>query len=105
MDNSQPWYGALAVLLCFSLFVQMAEGTSYGIVSFRFGQLGCSDRRIRILPPDRGPALAVPGARGLRDVLGSAEPVLLLGRARRHVSWTGCEIRRRRVPSCAMHAV
>ena len=34
VDNSQPWYVALAVLLCFSLFVQMAEGTSYGIVPF-----------------------------------------------------------------------
>ena len=34
MDNSQPWYVALAVLVCFSLFVQMAEGTSYGIVPF-----------------------------------------------------------------------
>ncbi|CAE7247460.1 GDCSPA [Symbiodinium sp. CCMP2592] len=32
VDNSQPWYVALAVLVCFSLFVQMAEGTSYGIV-------------------------------------------------------------------------
>ncbi|CAE7463521.1 NRT2.5 [Symbiodinium sp. CCMP2592] len=31
VDNSQPWYVALAVLVCFSLFVQMAEGTSYGI--------------------------------------------------------------------------
>ena len=28
VDNSQPWYVALAVLVCFSLFVQMAEGTS-----------------------------------------------------------------------------
>jgi nitrate/nitrite transporter NarK len=26
VDNSQPWYVALAVLVCFSLFVQMAEG-------------------------------------------------------------------------------
>ena len=34
VDNSQPWYVALAVLICFSLFVQMAEGTSYGIVPF-----------------------------------------------------------------------
>ena len=34
MDNSQPWYVALAVLVCFSLFVQMAEGTGYGIVPF-----------------------------------------------------------------------
>jgi len=34
VDNSQPWYVALAVLVCFSLFVQMAEGTSYGIVPF-----------------------------------------------------------------------
>ena len=25
VDNSQPWYVALAVLVCFSLFVQMAE--------------------------------------------------------------------------------
>ena len=28
VDNTQPWYVALAVLVCFSLFVQMAEGTS-----------------------------------------------------------------------------
>lgn len=34
VDNSQPWYVALAVLIFFSLFVQMAEGTSYGIVPF-----------------------------------------------------------------------
>jgi len=34
VDNSQEWYVALAVLVCFSLFVQMAEGTSYGIVPF-----------------------------------------------------------------------
>ena len=34
MDHSQPWYVALGVLVCFSLFVQMAEGTSYGIVPF-----------------------------------------------------------------------
>ena len=34
VDNTQPWYVALAVLVCFSLFVQMAEGTSYGIVPF-----------------------------------------------------------------------
>jgi len=34
IDNQQPWYVALAVLICFSLFVQMAEGTSYGIVPF-----------------------------------------------------------------------
>ena len=34
VDNSNPWYVALAVLIGFSLFVQMAEGTSYGIVPF-----------------------------------------------------------------------
>ncbi|CAJ1338029.1 unnamed protein product [Effrenium voratum] len=34
VDNSQPWYVALAVLICFSLFVQMAEGTSFAIVPF-----------------------------------------------------------------------
>lgn len=34
VDHSQPWYVALGVLVCFSLFVQMAEGTSYGIVPF-----------------------------------------------------------------------
>ena len=34
VDNSQPWYVALAVVICFSLFVQMAEGTSYSIVPF-----------------------------------------------------------------------
>jgi len=34
VTNEQPWYVALAVLICFSTFVQMAEGTSYGIVPF-----------------------------------------------------------------------
>jgi NNP family nitrate/nitrite transporter-like MFS transporter len=34
VDNSQPWYVALIVLIFFSLCVQMAEGTSYGIVPF-----------------------------------------------------------------------
>lgn len=34
VSNTQPWYVALMVLICFSLFVQMAEGTSYGIVPF-----------------------------------------------------------------------
>mmetsp|Transcript_28800 Transcript_28800/g.82792 ORF Transcript_28800/g.82792 Transcript_28800/m.82792 type:complete len:485 (-) Transcript_28800:382-1836(-) len=34
INNEQPWYSALAVLIFFSLFVQMAEGTSYGIVPF-----------------------------------------------------------------------
>eukprot|EP00928_Gymnodinium_smaydae_P043637 TRINITY_DN291_c0_g1_i1.p1 TRINITY_DN291_c0_g1~~TRINITY_DN291_c0_g1_i1.p1 ORF type:complete len:549 (-),score=113.05 TRINITY_DN291_c0_g1_i1:275-1921(-) len=34
VTNEQPWYVALAVLIFFSLFVQMAEGTSYGIVPF-----------------------------------------------------------------------
>lgn len=34
VDNTQPWYVALAVLICFSTFVQMSEGTSYGIVPF-----------------------------------------------------------------------
>merc|ERR1712039_772265 len=34
IDNEKPWYVALAVLICFSIFVQMAEGTSYGIVPF-----------------------------------------------------------------------
>ena len=34
VDSSQPWDVALAVLICFSLFVQMAEGTSCGIVPF-----------------------------------------------------------------------
>merc|ERR1719343_624977 len=34
VSNEQPWYVALAVLICFSLFVQMSEGTSYGIVPF-----------------------------------------------------------------------
>ena len=28
VHSSQPWYVALAVLICFSLFVQMAEGTT-----------------------------------------------------------------------------
>ncbi|CAE8585108.1 unnamed protein product [Polarella glacialis] len=34
VGNSQPWYVALIVLVCFSMFVQMAEGTTYGIVPF-----------------------------------------------------------------------
>ena len=34
VDNSQLWYVALAVLVRFSLFVQMAEGTSFGVVPF-----------------------------------------------------------------------
>merc|ERR1711981_488140 len=34
VNNEQPWYTALSVLICFSVFVQMAEGTSYGIVPF-----------------------------------------------------------------------
>ena len=34
VTNDQEWYVALAVLICFSLFVQMAEGTSYGMVPF-----------------------------------------------------------------------
>merc|ERR1719277_1016821 len=34
VSNEQPWYVALVVLICFSIFVQMSEGTSYGIVPF-----------------------------------------------------------------------
>merc|ERR1712190_369787 len=34
VSNEQEWYTALCVLICFSTFVQMAEGTSYGIVPF-----------------------------------------------------------------------
>merc|ERR1712083_6853 len=34
VDDSQPWYVALIVVVMFSLCVQMAEGTSYGIVPF-----------------------------------------------------------------------
>jgi len=34
VNNEQEWYSALIVLICFSLFVQMSEGTSYGIVPF-----------------------------------------------------------------------
>ena len=34
VDNTNEWYVALIVLIFFSLFVQMAEGTSYGIVPF-----------------------------------------------------------------------
>jgi len=34
VTNEQEWYVALCVLICFSIFVQMAEGTSYGIVPF-----------------------------------------------------------------------
>merc|ERR1719240_614520 len=34
VSNEYQWYHALAALVLFSLFVQMAEGTSYGIVPF-----------------------------------------------------------------------
>merc|ERR1712187_1090490 len=34
VNNEQPWYTALSVLIGFSIFVQAAEGTSYGIVPF-----------------------------------------------------------------------
>jgi len=34
VNNEQEWYVALMVLICFSVFVQMSEGTSYGIVPF-----------------------------------------------------------------------
>merc|ERR1719230_1022926 len=34
VSNEQPWWVALLVLICFSIFVQMSEGTSYGIVPF-----------------------------------------------------------------------
>merc|ERR1719393_1051001 len=34
VSNEYQWYHALSALVCFSLFVQMAEGTSYGIVPF-----------------------------------------------------------------------
>eukprot|EP00435_Cladocopium_sp_Y103_P055083 s663_g18.t1 len=34
IDKEKPWYLALAMLVGFSLFVQMAEGTSYGMVPF-----------------------------------------------------------------------
>jgi len=43
VDNSQPWWLALIVLLFFSTCVQMAEGTSYGIVPFMNPkQLACT---------------------------------------------------------------
>ena len=41
VDNSQPWYVALAVLVCFSLFVQMAEGTSL-LGCFKLSASSCS---------------------------------------------------------------
>ena len=50
VDNSQPWYVALAVLICFSLFVQMAEGTSYGIVPF-MNRTDCMRGRLPPLKP------------------------------------------------------
>merc|ERR1719465_156072 len=34
VSNEYQWYHALCALVCFSVFVQMAEGTSYGIVPF-----------------------------------------------------------------------
>ena len=136
VDNSQPWYVALAVLVCFSLFVQMAEGTSYGIVPFmnrrgpkpvvRLGHLhnnnntnnnnnnalyeqeaarsgvracGCrrkprgSDCRLLLLQADPGCPAAFPGPCGLCDVLGAAEPLLLLVRDGWDVPRTGTELR------------
>merc|ERR1719453_2535481 len=43
VDNEKPWYVALMVLIGFSVFVQMAEGTSYGIVPFMNPkQLACT---------------------------------------------------------------
>merc|ERR1719171_2299034 len=43
VDNSQHWSVALAVLIGFSTCVQMAEGTSYGIVPFMNPkQLACT---------------------------------------------------------------
>jgi NNP family nitrate/nitrite transporter-like MFS transporter len=43
IDNAQPWWVALLVIIVFSLFVQMAEGTSYGIVPFMNPkQLACT---------------------------------------------------------------
>merc|ERR1711981_1476160 len=42
VSNDYQWYHALAALICFSLCVQMAEGTSYGIVPFmKPEQLAC----------------------------------------------------------------
>merc|ERR1711981_944713 len=42
VSNDYQWYHALMALVCFSLFVQMAEGTSYGIVPFmKPEQLAC----------------------------------------------------------------
>jgi NNP family nitrate/nitrite transporter-like MFS transporter len=42
VDNTNEWYVALIVLLGFSTFVQMTEGTSYGIVPFMIPkQLAC----------------------------------------------------------------
>merc|ERR1712230_322736 len=42
VSNEYQWYHALAALVCFSLCVQMAEGTSYGIVPFmKPEQLAC----------------------------------------------------------------
>jgi nitrate reductase (NAD(P)H) len=38
VDNDQPWPVALVVLICFSVSVQMAEGTTYGIVPFLQGR-------------------------------------------------------------------
>merc|ERR1719382_1459867 len=40
VTNDNEWYVALIVLIFFSVFVQMSEGTSYGIVPFmKKGQL------------------------------------------------------------------
>merc|ERR1711896_98935 len=42
VSNDYQWYHALAALILFSLCVQMAEGTSYGIVPFmKPEQLAC----------------------------------------------------------------
>ena len=56
VDNSQPWYVALAVLVCFSLFVQMAEGTSqleckYLLLTFQHRRrVFCVKAKVRYRP-------------------------------------------------------
>ncbi len=93
VDSSQPWYVALAVLICFSLFVQMAEGTSYGIVPFMNKQqaagrgvctgwgwrkFGSSYRWVLLLQTHQRSAASFPGPCRLCHVLGFAVPLLLL---------------------------
>ena len=104
VDSSQPWYVALAVLICFSLFVQMAEGTSYGIVPFMNkqqlavvsalvgagGNLGAVIAGFLLLQTHQRSAASFPGPCRTCHVLGFAVTLLLLAGAWGHVPWPSC---------------